>query len=138
MIKPGPHTLEHTRAILTTTGSMELKDVTPAFFQELNATHENDGTTLISTFSFDSPWGVWEMHPKGDEFVYLLSGDTDFILHDGDKELGKLRISKPGDYVMVPQGCWHTAIPHAPTAMLFVTPGDGTQNALEPGGEPIQ
>jgi len=85
MIDPGPHTLEQTRAILTTKGNVRLKDVTPTFFQELNAEGENVGNSLISTFSFDSPWGVWEMHPVGDEFVYLLNGDTEFMLHDGKR-----------------------------------------------------
>lgn len=137
MINPGPHRLEKTRAILTTSGSMELKEVTPNFFQELVAEHKKDGCSLISTFAFDSPWGVWEMHPEGDEFVYLLSGDTDFTLHDGEREIAKVRIATPGEYLMVPQGCWHTAHPHMPTRMLFVTPGDGTVNANTPGGEPI-
>lgn len=81
--------------------------------------------------------GVWEIHPQGDEFVLLLSGDTGFVLHDGTKEVGRVRIDQPGDYVMVPKGHWHTTSPHAPTSMLFVTPGDGTVNANEPGGEAL-
>jgi uncharacterized cupin superfamily protein len=138
MIDPGPHTLTQSRPVLLTSGDMEVRKVTPGFFAELQKDHPADGGSLISSFAFDEPWGVWEMHPSGDEFVYLLSGDTDFVLHDGKHEVGRVRINQPGDYVMVPKGCWHTAYPHVPTNMLFVTPGDGTLNANEPGGEPLQ
>ncbi len=138
MINPGPHALTEIRPLLCTSGDVELRKVTPAFYGELEKDHPRDGSTLISTHSFAEPWGMWEMHPEGDEFVYLLSGDTEFVLHDGEKEVGRVRISNPGDYVMVPKGCWHTANPNAPTSMLFVTPGDGTLNAAEPGGEPLQ
>lgn len=30
-----------------------------------------------------------------------------------------------------------TARPEAPTTMIFITPGEGTLNALEPGGDPL-
>ena len=87
---------------------------------------------LFSRFSFDAPWPTWEIHPHGDEFVYLLSGDTDFVLHtDTGEEV--VRINEPGSYVMVPKNTWHTARPHAPTTMLFVTPGEGTLNSETPG-----
>ena len=137
MSQPGPHHLEQMRVVLTTSGDMELREVTPTFFQELVRDHELSGSSLISTFSFDEPWGVWEMHPRGDEFIFLISGDTDITLHDGERVTGRLRVQVPGDYVVVPKGAWHTAHPHAPTSMLFVTPGDGTVNAERPGGEPL-
>jgi hypothetical protein len=28
----------------------------------------------------------------------------------------------------VPRGTWHTTKVHAPSSMLFITPGEGTQN----------
>jgi hypothetical protein len=43
-----------------------------------------------------------------------------------------VRVSEPGSYVVVPKGAWHTARPHAPTTLLFVTPGEGTLNAEQP------
>ncbi len=85
------------------------------------------GSALVSTFRFDAAWPTWEMHPAGDEFVYLLDGDTDMILATPDGE-SSLRLSEPGQFVLVPRGRWHTARPHAPTSMLFVTPGQGTEN----------
>lgn len=138
MQNPGPHQLEKMRVMLATTGDMELRKVTPNFYQDLVRDYEQSGSSLISMFDFDEPWDVWEMHPEGDEFVFLLQGDTDFTLHDGQREVGRVRISRPGDYLLVPRGIWHRAHPRVPTSMLFVTPGDGTVNAAEPGGVPLE
>jgi len=37
-----------------------------------------------------------------------------------------------GSSVIVPKGTWHTPKVHAPTSMLFVTPGQGTENLEHP------
>lgn len=128
----GPHSLDRMRLILDPAGRSTLKVVSDTFYQELDAEFPDfSGHVLIQQFSFDAPWGTWEVHPEGDEFVFLLEGDTDLILHqDGEERV--VRISEPGSYVVVPQGTWHTARPHAPSTMLFVTPGEGTLNAEAP------
>ncbi len=129
----GPFNLETTRLIMGPDGQATPKPVTPAFFEELDAEFNGfSGHFLVATFGFDEPWPTWEIHPHGDEFVYLLSGDTDFVLHtaEGDQTL---RVKEPGSYVIVPKGTWHTARPYAPTTMLFVTPGEGTENSETPG-----
>jgi mannose-6-phosphate isomerase-like protein (cupin superfamily) len=133
-IDPGPHDLNTMLYILGPNGKGTLKTDSPDFYQELDAEFNGfAGHTLVSRFSFDEPWPTWEMHPKGDELVYLLQGDTDLVLlKDGREET--VRINRPGDYVAVPQGVWHTARPHAPTTMLFITPGEGTLNEENPLG----
>ena len=35
---------------------------------------------LVSEFEFMADWPSWEMHPEGDEFVYLLSGEVELTL----------------------------------------------------------
>lgn len=125
---PGPYVLDQTRAILTPELSAIAKDVTPDFYAELG---DFDGQVLISRFAFDEPWPTWEMHPAGDEIVYLLEGDVTLLLRDASGER-TLRLSEPGSYVIVPKGAWHTARPNRPTAMLFVTPGAGTENREQP------
>ena len=98
---------------------------------ELDQDFENfKGHLLIMTHAFSEPWPTWEIHPHGDEFVYLLEGDTDFILRttDGNETV---RVNQPGSYVLVPKGTWHTARPHRPTRLLFVTPGEGTLNEAD-------
>ena len=66
-----------------------------------------------------------------DEFVVLLSGTADLVFATTDGE-DVVALSGPGSYVIVPRGVWHTARVHEPTQMLFVTPGEGTENREEP------
>jgi uncharacterized cupin superfamily protein len=81
---------------------------------------------LISEFVCAEDWSHWEMHPSGDEFVYLLSGEIELLL---ELPLGtsRTRISSRGA-VVVPRGNWHTAKVFAPSRTLFVTRGAGTQH----------
>jgi len=128
----GPHDLDAVRFILGPDGQGTNITVTPDFYEQLDRKFTDfTGHVLIQRFSFDEAWPTWEVHPKGDEFVYLLEGDTDFLLRiDGEDR--RVRVNETGSYVVVPRGTWHTARPHAPTTMLFVTPGEGTLNAVEP------
>lgn len=107
-------------------------DVGDDFWSDLDEKYGDfAGHSLISCFSFEKPWPTWEVHPAGDEFVFLLEGDVEITLamQGGDETV---RLSEPGSFVIVPRGIWHTAAPHAPTRMLFVTPGQGTENSEQP------
>ena len=131
-IDPGPHHIDRVRYILAPDGTGTNKAVGERFYQELDEDFGDfAGHVLIQRFAFHEDWSTWEVHPQGDEFVYLLEGDTDLVLKEGAIER-VLRVREPGSYVVVPQGVWHTARPHAPTTMLFVTPGEGTLNAQAP------
>ena len=130
---PGPFDLASTRLILNPEADAIPKAVTPNFYGELDAEFDGfAGHVLISQHEFDEAWPSWEMHPKGDEIVFLLQGDVDFVLWTdaGEKTV---RVDRPGSTIVVPKGTWHTARPLKPTTMLFVTPGEGTENAEEPG-----
>ena len=129
---PGPFDIQTTRLIMGPTGKATPKDVTPSFYEELDGEFDQfAGHVLISMHEFEEAWPTWERHPKGDELVYLLSGDVDIVLwsEEGEK---MIRLDTAGSYVVVPQGTWHTARPRTRTAMLFATPGEGTQNAETP------
>ncbi len=107
-------------------------NVTDALWSDLDERYGDfSGHTLISCFAFDDAWPTWEVHPAGDEFVCLLEGDVEmtFAMPDGDETL---RLSEPGSFVIVPRGVWHTASPAKHTRMLFVTPGEGTENREQP------
>ena len=80
---------------------------------------------VISEFAFSQDWPNWEMHPEGDEFVYLLSGALDLLLEQGG-EIVTARLEGAGA-VVVPRGVWHTAKVRAPSRVLHVTRGAGTQ-----------
>ena len=127
-----PFHLDQDRAILSPAQTLITKTLSPTFYEELDTEFGGfSGHTLISQFGWAEPWGVWEMHPKGDELVYLLSGATDFLLRiDGEDQ--RLPLDQPGQYVIVPRGVWHTAEPLEPTKALFVTPGEGTLNEAQP------
>ena len=80
---------------------------------------------LVSEFEFTADWPTWEMHPNGDEFVYLLSGEAELQLEHAE---GVRTVQLQGSgAVVVPRGVWHTAKVRQPCRMLHVTLGEGTQ-----------
>lgn len=89
------------------------------------------GNLLISSYAFDEDWSTWEIHPAGDEFVILVSGDADLVLARGQGD-ETIRMTEPGTFVIVPRNTWHTARIRKTSIMMFVTPGEGTLNAAEP------
>ena len=107
--------------------------VTDTIWNDLDQKFGNfAGHTLIASFSFDDDWPTWEIHPNGDEVVCLMSGDAELILAT-DSGHQTVRLTAPGSFIVVPRNTWHTAKVHAPTTMLFVTPGEGTENRETPG-----
>ena len=89
------------------------------------------GCELISCHTFENDWDTWEIHPKGDEVVLLLSGKVTFVFKKDHGEESVV-LSESGDYAIVPRNTWHTARVTEKTSVLFITPGEGTQNAADP------
>lgn len=108
--------------------------VSDDFYARLAETYGDfAGHSLISCHAFDADWPTWESHPEGDEFVVLLAGAAEMILaQEGGDESVHLR--KAGEFVIVPRGVWHTAKVSKFAQMLFVTPGQGTENLDQPPG----
>lgn len=80
---------------------------------------------MISEFECSEDWSTWEMHPEGDEFVYLLSGAATLLLElDGGVHSVPLNDRAA---TLVPRGIWHTAKVSVPSRMFFVTRGAGTR-----------
>ena len=107
-------------------------DVTDTMYAELDKKYNGFAEhLLIASHTFDDDWPTWEVHPKGDEFVFLVSGNVDMILalDEGDKTV---KMSEPNSFIIVPRGIWHTAKVYEPTQMMFVTPGEGTDNRERP------
>lgn len=132
MINPGPHDPAETALVISANAAVIPKTVSPSLYAELES--EFDGfkdCSLVSRHTFTEPWPTWEMHPKGDEIICLLDGDIDFVLWV-DRSEQAVRVTEPGTCVVVPRGTWHTARPHVPTTMLFITPGEGTEIAPAP------
>lgn len=97
-------------------------------YQRLDADYNGfAGHELVSCHTFSEDWPSWEVHPKGDEIVMLLSGRVTFILemHDGESVV---ELAEQGAYVIVPRGVWHPATVSQASTVLFITPGEGTQH----------
>ncbi|MGH8180514.1 MAG: cupin, partial [Steroidobacteraceae bacterium] len=82
---------------------------------------------LVSMFTFNEPWSMWEMHPNGSEVVLCTSGAI--TLHqetaDGTKRSVSLRA---GEYAINEPGTWHTADVSGSATAVFITAGLGTQH----------
>jgi mannose-6-phosphate isomerase-like protein (cupin superfamily) len=86
---------------------------------------------LVSEHNFDRDWATWEVHPAGDELLYLLDGQVRLILRcAGEDQV--IDLTQPGTWAAVPKGTWHTAKVAKFARLLFITPGEGTENATEP------
>jgi uncharacterized protein YjlB len=120
--------LSSTYVVLGDNGDAIPVTVSDHFFEDLESKFGDfKGKRLISHFTFDKDWETWEIHSAGEEVVCLLSGQVDLILEQGGVE-HTVQLSTSGSYVLVPRGIWHTARVHTPSSMLFITPGEGTQN----------
>jgi mannose-6-phosphate isomerase-like protein (cupin superfamily) len=67
-----------------------------------------------------------EMHPDGDELLYLVSGAVEVILDDGDEQtIGNQTtvVLRGGDAFIVPRGVWHLIEVIEPAYFVHVTPG---------------
>ena len=80
---------------------------------------------LITEFEFNEDWTTWEMHPNGEEIVYLLSGSMDLIL-DKDGQQQTIELRKKG-LVIIERETWHTAKVFEPSKMFVITFGKDTQ-----------
>ncbi|MBI4911721.1 MAG: cupin domain-containing protein [Acidobacteria bacterium] len=109
--------------------------VTPTLYADLDLNfHGFRSCLLVSEYSFNEDWPTWEVHPKGDELLYLLSGECSIhLLIDGIEQI--IPFVRPGSTIKVPKGTWHTAKMKGACRMLFITPGEGTENRPSPSGQ---
>ena len=86
-----------------------------------------DGMTFgITSMSENSPH-AGEMHPDGDEVLYLISGRANVVLLDNPQADVEMR---PGDGLVVPKGRWHRVDILEPCQIVYLTPGPN--NAFRP------
>lgn len=85
--------------------------------------HRIDGLSIgAPLITRDAPHNG-EVHPDGDELLYLISGAMSLELEypDGDVEIEL----HAGQAVIVPQGIWHKLTLREPGQLLHITPGPG-------------
>jgi mannose-6-phosphate isomerase-like protein (cupin superfamily) len=67
-----------------------------------------------------------EVHPDGDELLYLVSGAIEVVLDDGDEHSIGAETTvelRAGDAFVVPRGVWHQVLVIEPAYFVHVTPG---------------
>ncbi len=62
-----------------------------------------------------------EMHPDGDELLFLVSGHVSVALEEHGSE--RVVDLEPGQALVVPRGVWHRVLPKQPSHLLHITPG---------------
>lgn len=90
-----------------------------------------DGVTVgVVTMEHDAPHGG-EVHPDGDEIIYVIYGKlrvTGDSSPDEPLELG------PGDACIIGKGEWHRVSVLEKTRLIYVTPGpNGDHRPIEAG-----
>jgi uncharacterized cupin superfamily protein len=124
--------LDETFAVLKPDLSIDTVAVTPSIYAELDARFDNfKSHVLVSSHLFEADWGAWEKHPAGDEIVILTSGAASLRIKMASGE-NVIELREPGSFAIVPRDTWHTAEIREPTRMMFVTPGEGTENRADP------
>ena len=107
----------------------------PAFTGELSwyegyvERHGEDGkeARLLSMYSFNEPWDVWEMHPHGAEVVLCTAGVMTLVQEQADGS-EKCTTLEPGQYAINAPGVWHTADIEEGATVIFITAGMGTEH----------
>ncbi len=129
------HNLNHTFAVIDPSQRVHPRSFSENFYQQIDEEFDGfGGHSLLSCHSHDSDWPTWEVHPAGDEVVCLISGSTTLVMMVNGMEQHML-LDEPGSYVIIPKNTWHTARTRTPCTLLFITPGEGTLNELEPPRE---
>jgi len=71
-----------------------------------------------------------EMHPDGDEVLYLISGRVMVALETEPPQALEM---VAGNGLIVPRGVWHTVNILEPSQIVYVTPGPNNQFRFEQG-----
>ena len=116
----GPFDLSQTAIGLQRDGSAELIPQTPGPPRRI------DGLLIAApVMTRNAPHGG-EMHPDGDEVLFLISGHVDLMLEEAGSE--RAIEVRPGQGVVVPKGVWHRVLLREPSQVLHVTPGPGGEH----------
>jgi mannose-6-phosphate isomerase-like protein (cupin superfamily) len=88
-----------------------------------------DGFTVGAPLLTSNPPHRGEMHPDGDELLYLISGRVEVIIEDGGtaETVGREEVATlvPGQAIVVPRGAWHRVNVTEPSRLVHITPGPG-------------
>ena len=128
MMEPKVRSIMEDFIVLTDNKTASVEVNNSELYNRLNASYGGfHNHELIACHEFSEDWSTWEVHPNGDEVVLLLSGAVTFVL-ESDQGFQSQSLAQPGEYLIVPKGIWHTAKTDVQSKVLFITPGEGTEN----------
>jgi quercetin dioxygenase-like cupin family protein len=85
-----------------------------------------DGGVFIAHYAGNSEW---ERHPKGDELVFVVAGDTTLILLSNGNEVANTL--RAGEFLVVPKNTWHRFETPMGVKVMAVTP-QPSDHSVEP------
>ena len=118
--------LDTTYVCLAPDGGASPIEVTPDFWNTIDARDDLDRGRLVAVFASTGDWQHWEMHPHGEELLVLLSGSMTMVFEVRGKEQ-KVELLE-GRACVVPRGTWHRAVVPLPSRLLAITYGRGTEH----------
>lgn len=77
----------------------------------------------VATMTENSPHDG-EMHPDGDEVLYLIDGKVSVTIESDPVQVLEML---PGDGAVVPKGIWHRVDILEPSRIVYLTPGPGSE-----------
>lgn len=83
------------------------------------------GATFGVATMFENSPHDGEMHPDGDEILYLISGGVTVVFPDDPVDDIEVR---PGDGLVVPKGMWHRVDINEPSQIVYLTPGPNNEH----------
>jgi mannose-6-phosphate isomerase-like protein (cupin superfamily) len=87
-----------------------------------------DGFIVGAPLMTQNPPHRGEVHPDGDELLYVISGRAEVVLDDGDQDTVGTETRTElvaGQAFLVPRGVWHRVDVREPTHLVHITPGPG-------------
>ena len=93
-----------------------------------------DGYTVGAPVLTRPPPHNGEMHPDGDELLFLVSGHLTVLVEEqGSESAIELQA---GQALVVPRGVWHRVVPNETSQLVHITPGPGGEHRPLPEKDP--
>jgi mannose-6-phosphate isomerase-like protein (cupin superfamily) len=92
-----------------------------------------DGYTVGAPIVRQDPPHGGEMHPDGDELLYVVSGRFNVSLELDERRDVEVR---QGEALVVPRGVWHLITLQEPGQLVHITPGPGGAHRPLPVAQP--
>lgn len=97
-----------------------VNDLAEMEFHSLASFNEGASGVFWSEAGGPSPW---EMHPNCDEMLQIYEGSIEVEVLPEDGGAALIKVVSEGEYIVIPQGCWHRQTMLVRTVEHYLTPG---------------